>query len=153
MDFPSVPSAEVARGEVPDGLEAALGAPVSRICRGRFDYLVEVESEEAVRGLRPDLTRLAAVETRGVIVTARSADPARDFVSRFFAPRAGVNEDPVTGSAHCALAPYWGERLGKSEMVGHQLSARGGVVHVRLEGDRVLLSGRAVTVLRGRLVA
>jgi PhzF family phenazine biosynthesis protein len=153
MDFPADPAVEVARDRAPDGLETALGARATRISRGRFDYLVEVDAEETVQSLHPDLTRLASVEARGVIVTARSAEPSRDFVSRFFAPRAGVGEDPVTGSAHCALAPYWAGRLGKSAMIGHQISARGGVVHVRLAGDRVLLSGKAVTVLRGRLVA
>jgi len=85
-------------------------------------------------------------------VTSPSSSPGFDFVSRFFAPGSGIDEDPVTGSSHCALAPYWGERLGKSEMVGYQTSARGGVVRVRLDGDRVKLAGQAITVLRGELV-
>ena len=118
-----------------------------------MDGLVELEDEQAVRSLRPDFALLARYPVRGVIVTARSDDPDYDFVSRFFAPRAGVPEDPVTGSAHCCLGPYWGERLGKRDLVGYQASARGGVVRVRLAGDRVYLSGQAVTVLRGELVA
>ncbi len=107
----------------------------------------------AVRTLEPDFARLRACETRGVIVTARSETQGADFVSRFFAPASGVNEDPVTGSAHCALAPYWSAQLGKQELVGYQASARGGVVRVRVAGDRVLLGGQAVTVLRAELVA
>jgi len=97
------------------------------------------------------LGRLAAVETRGVIVTAPSASPGYDFVSRFFAPQSGVPEDPVTGSAHCALAPYWCEKLGKTSLTGYQASARGGIVRVRIDGQRVRLAGQAVTVLRGEL--
>jgi PhzF family phenazine biosynthesis protein len=118
----------------------------------RFDALVEVKSEEVVRGIAPDFAALQAIEVRGVIVTARSDSSEFDFVSRFFGPRVGVPEDPVTGSAHCVLAPYWAEKLGRTEMVGYQASKRGGVVRVRLEGDRVLLGGQAITVLRGELV-
>jgi predicted PhzF superfamily epimerase YddE/YHI9 len=106
-----------------------------------------------VRGLRPDLRALAAVPVRGIIVTARSAVPAFDFVSRFFAPASGVPEDPVTGSAHCCLGPFWAGRLGKDELRAYQASARGGVVGVRVAGQRVYLRGRAVTVLRGELLA
>jgi PhzF family phenazine biosynthesis protein len=120
--------------------------------RGR-DLLLELESEEAVRDLRPDFQRLADTSWRGVIVTARATTAGFDFVSRFFAPLAGVNEDPVTGVAHCVLTPYWSKHLGKTEMVGYQASRRGGVVHVRLAGERVFLSGEAVTVLRGELLA
>ena len=117
-----------------------------------MDYLVEVTDEAAVRGLRPDLRALGSVLARGIIETAASAAPPNDFVSRFFAPAVGVDEDPVTGSAHCCLAPYWGERFGKTKLLGYQASARGGVVGVELKGYRVLLTGRAVTVLRGELV-
>jgi len=140
--------------------------------RNDFDYLVEVDSEEAVKNLRPDLGLLGTVEARGVIVTAaaggvgtatstgavgaaatgRDLAAGYDFVSRFFAPRVGVPEDPVTGSAHCCLGPYWGERLGRREMAGRQVSARGGLVRVHLAGDRVHLGGQAVTVLRGELL-
>jgi predicted PhzF superfamily epimerase YddE/YHI9 len=149
MDFPARPP-EAA--PVPPGLPEALGAEVEWVGLNGMDCLAVLASEAEVRGLAPDLTRLAAVPVRGVIATAPSADPAFDFVSRFFAPNAGVPEDPVTGSAHCALGPYWGERLGKSELVGFQASARGGVVGVGLRGSRVLLRGRAVTVLRAELL-
>src|SRR2546425_261579 len=116
-----------------------------------FTPSIEVADEAAVRTLHPNLSALERVEARGVIVTARAETDGFDFVSRFFAPRAGVNEDPVTGSAHCALGPYWGERLGKRELLAYQASARGGVVRVRLAGDRVSLGGQAVTVLQGEL--
>lgn len=154
MDFPSTPPKDAAP---PAGLLEALKLEARNTARSRFDWLVEVASEEMVRGAAPDIGLLKRVEARGVIVTSRaSADGAArkgfDFVSRFFAPAAGVDEDPVTGSAHCCLAPYWGSRLGKVEMVGWQASARGGEVRVKLAGERVLLSGQAVTVLRGELV-
>ncbi len=148
MDFPADPPAAA---EAPAGLEEALGARPVGVARGRFDLLVEIGSEGELRRLSPDFRRLVQVEARGVIVTAPSATREADFVSRFFAPRAGVDEDPVTGSAHCCLAPFWGARLKKTELVGYQASARGGVVRVRLAGDRVILGGRAVTVMRGLL--
>lgn len=134
-------------------LVQALGVTPKYIGKNAFDYLVEVESDEMVRTLQPDFTRLKALPVRGVMVTARSADPAYDFVSRFFAPAVGINEDPVTGSAHCCLTPYWGRLLGKTEMTAFQASARGGVLHLRWEGERVILAGQAVTVLRAELVA
>jgi len=101
--------------------------------------------------MAPDFTALRKVEARGIIVTATTSMAGFDFVSRFFAPAAGVDEDPVTGSAHCALGPYWGERLGKTAMTAFQASARGGVVRVRLEGDRAILGGQAVTIMTGEL--
>lgn len=149
MDFPAEPPVPV---DAPAGLLEALGAGAIAVARNRFDYLVEVESAGVVRGIDPDISGLRRVETRGVIVTSRADDGDHDFVSRFFAPGSGVDEDPVTGSAHCCLAPYWAERLGKVEMTGYQASARGGTVGVRLNGNRVMLRGRAVTVLRGELV-
>ena len=106
-----------------------------------------------VREATPDFRKLGRVEARGIIVTSRSDGEEADFVSRFFAPAAGVDEDPVTGSAHCCLAPYWSEKLGRSSLVGQQVSRRGGRVRVRVEDDRVHLGGRAVTVFRGELVA
>jgi PhzF family phenazine biosynthesis protein len=119
----------------------------------RFDALVELESEKVVRDLTPNLALLEKIsDARGVIVTARSASPDFDFVSRFFAPRCGVPEDPVTGSAHCVLGPYWSAKLRQRQMLAYQASSRGGVVRVALEGDRVLLGGQAVTVLRGELI-
>ena len=149
MDFPGEPPAACA---APAGLAAALGVAPRWVGRNRLDYLVELDDAAAVRDLAPDLRALAVVDCRGVIVTAPSDTPAHDFVSRFFAPRAGIPEDPVTGSAHCALGPLWSERLGKPEVVGYQASARGGVVRVRPVGARVVLAGQAVTVLRGQLL-
>ena len=117
------------------------------------DYLVELESEKAVRDFRPNLDVWRNQLQAAVIVTARRESSSYDFISRYFAPWWGIDEDPVTGVAHCSLVPFWSRRLGKSELVGYQASARGGVVHGRLEGDRVFLSGGAVTVLRGALLA
>jgi predicted PhzF superfamily epimerase YddE/YHI9 len=155
LDFPATPAEPV---DPPDGLLEALGAgPARWVGLGRFDYLVELEDEAAVRDLAPDVRFLGGLGSRGVIVTARAGDAAGpggyDFVSRYFAPGAGIDEDPVTGSAHCTLGPFWAGRLGRDELTGFQASARGGLVQVRPEGDRVLLGGRAVTVLRGRLSA
>jgi predicted PhzF superfamily epimerase YddE/YHI9 len=149
LDFPAKPATGC---DPPGGLLEALGGSAWVTARNEFDYLVELPHDAAVRTLRPEFGKLAATECRGVIVTARSADPRFDFVSRFFAPQAGINEDPVTGSAHCCLAEWWGERLGKTEMIGFQASERGGVVRVARHGGRVKLIGRAVTVARGELV-
>ncbi|MGH7163582.1 MAG: PhzF family phenazine biosynthesis protein [Planctomycetota bacterium] len=146
LDFPAL---RVDPADPPPGLLEALGAEAAFVGRSRFDLLVEVSSEAQVRSLAPDFRALRAVKARGVVVTARGRE--FDFVSRFFAPSCGVDEDPVTGSAHCALAPFWAERLQKRELVGFQASRRGGIVRTRLEGDRVILGGRAVTVLRGQL--
>ncbi len=148
LDFPAEPASPVTP---PPDLIEALGVEPLDVGRNRVDYLVEVAGERSVRDLQPDLGRLATVETRGVIVTSRADSPEFDFVSRFFAPAVGVPEDPVTGSAHCCLGPYWAERLGKDELTGYQASGRGGTVRVRLAGDRVKLLGQAVTVLRGEL--
>jgi len=148
LDFPATPPAAVA---AEPQLLTALGSSAKYLGKSRFDYFVEAESEAEVRGLAPDFTALRKFGVRGVIVTARSSSPEFDFVSRFFAPGAGVDEDPVTGSAHCALGPYWAERLGKQALTASQVSARGGVVRVCVKGDRVILGGQAVTVLRGEL--
>jgi len=148
LDFPTKPEQPA---EPPENLLEALGVNPLYLGRNVFDYLVLLDSEHAVRAVTPDFAKLRTVTVRGVIVTAPSARPEFDFVSRFFAPAVGVDEDPVTGSAHCCLGPFWAARLGKSELVGHQVSARGGVVNVRVAGDRVFLGGRAVTVLRGEL--
>ncbi len=152
MDFPAAPPQTV---EAPAGLSEALGvAPRYVASNALQDCLIEVEDEDTVRRLRPDFTLLGRLPLRGVIVTAAiSASSEYDFVSRFFAPAAGVSEDPVTGSAHCCLGPFWAARLGKAEMVAYQASPRGGVVRVRLSGDRVLLGGQAVTVMVGELKA
>lgn len=150
LDFPARPVEEV---EPPEGLAEAIGASPVFVGRSKYDYLLELPSDEAVRSVDPDHRRLASLPVRGVIVTARGADNPFHFVSRFFAPGSGVDEDPVTGSAHCTLGPYWQGRLGRDEFLAYQASARGGVVRVRVEGDRVKLGGQAVTILRGRLVA
>ncbi len=155
MDFPARPPRPA---EPPTGFARALGATIVESHSSAEDFLVRLENASAVVELAPDLGAVASLPVRGVIVTAASeAGSDADFVSRFFAPRAGVPEDPVTGSAHCVLAPYWAARLGRDRLVGHQVSKRGGRVGVELRGDRVLLSGRAVTVfvaeLRGRAEA
>jgi PhzF family phenazine biosynthesis protein len=151
LDFPAK---RVAAAEAPAELLPALGVTrAAFVGKNVFDYLVEVDSEATLRALAPDHSALRKVPVRGVIVTAPSANAEFDFVSRFFAPGSGVDEDPVTGSSHCALAPYWGERLGKTSMTAFQASARGGVVRVRLAGDRVILGGQAVTVMTAELLA
>ena len=149
MDFPSTPAVAI---DEPAGLAGALGTELVWTGQSKFDLLVEVADEATLRGLQPDFQALAQYAVRGVIVTADAgAGGEHDFVSRFFAPASGVNEDPVTGSAHCALAPFWAARLDRQELIGYQASARGGVVKVKVMDDRVLLSGQAVTVLRGEL--
>jgi PhzF family phenazine biosynthesis protein len=149
MNFP----ATIAQpAKAPSDLLSALGISPTYSGRNLFDYLIEVSSEEEVRRMQPNFSLLATIPARGVIVTSRASTPGYDFVSRFFGPQVGINEDPVTGSAHCCLAPYWREKLGKDEMIGYQASARGGVVRVRVVGDRVYLGGQAVTVLRGELI-
>ena len=149
MDFPATP-------EEPDTspaiLESGLGARPVHVGRTRFDYLVEVADEKTVRGLQPDFGALGQLNARGVIVTSRASGFGYDFVSRFFAPSAGIDEDPVTGSAHCCLGPFWKQRLGRDNLIGFQASTRGGFVRTRCVGDRVRISGQAVTVLRGELV-
>ena len=151
LDFPAK-IAEVA--EAPAELLRSLGVQKAKfVGKNAFDYLVEVDSENTLRNLSPDHSALRKIPVRGVIVTARSSTPEYDFVSRFFAPGSGIDEDPVTGSAHTALGPYWGERLGKGEFTAFQASSRGGVVRVTLKGDRVLLGGQAVTVMTGELLA
>jgi PhzF family phenazine biosynthesis protein len=148
MNFPAMPASPVSSREE---IEAALGFKPIYAGQTRFDYLVEVESEDEVRGFSPDVTKIARLQARGLIVTSRASRSGYDFVSRFFAPAAGIDEDPVTGSAHCSLGPYWKDRLGRDDLVGYQASARGGFVRTRCEGDRVLLSGQAITVMRGEL--
>jgi PhzF family phenazine biosynthesis protein len=148
------PSNSASPAEPPSGLLPALGVPRAEfVGKNAFDYFVEVDSEAALRALQPDYSFLRKLPVRGIIVTSRSATPEFDFVSRFFAPGAGVDEDPVTGSAHTALGPYWAERLGKRELTAFQASPRGGVVRVRTEGDRVVLGGQAVTVMTADLLA
>lgn len=150
LDFPAT---REERADPPDGLLESLGlTSATYIGRNQFDYLVEVASEDIVRALDPDHAQLRRIPVRGVIVTSVASTVGADFVSRFFAPGSGVDEDPVTGSAHCCLTPYWAAKMGKNEMTGFQASKRGGFVRVRLEGDRVKLGGHAITVFRGELL-
>jgi len=152
LDFPARPPLP----KVPEWAEAvvgALGIKPTAIVLSAEDVLFEAADEEAVRSVQPDFATLRALPARGVIVTSRSASPDYDFVSRFFAPAVGIDEDPVTGSSHTVLVPYWAKKLGKSEFTAYQASARGGVLRLRLAGDRVKIAGRAVTVIKGELVA
>jgi PhzF family phenazine biosynthesis protein len=148
LDFPAMVAEP---SSPPDGLIEALGMHPMHVARSKFDYLIELPTEDDVRSLMPDFALLRRLDVRGVIVTSRGTTPHFDFVSRFFAPGSGIDEDPVTGSAHCALAPYWAPRLGKRQFMAYQASPRGGVLRVTLAGDRVLLAGRAVTIFRGEL--
>ncbi len=148
MNFPALDSLPA---EAPAGLLEALGLPHAMVHRSKFDFLVVVDSESTLRSLGPDFRALAQINMRGVIVTTAADETGIDFVSRFFAPSVGVDEDPVTGSAHCCLAVYWAKRLGKTSLIARQLSQRGGEVRMDLLGERVTLMGQAVTVYRGEL--
>jgi PhzF family phenazine biosynthesis protein len=147
LNFPAISEEKT---EPPAGLLEALGIEATYVGKNVFDYLVEVELEENVRTMKPDFVRLSKVPARGVIVTARAGE--YDFVSRFFAPGVGIWEDPVTGSAHCCLGPYWQKKLNKDEFIAYQASERGGVLKVKVAGERVLISGKAVTVLEGEFL-
>ncbi|HEY9761915.1 MAG TPA: PhzF family phenazine biosynthesis protein [Trichocoleus sp.] len=149
LNFPSNPVAPTDLST--DLLKALRGLVPKFIGRDAKNFLLELETETEVRELDPDFSLLANLPIQGVIVTSRAEPGGFDFVSRYFAPAIGVNEDPVTGSAHCSLAPYWQEQLGKSQFLAYQASARGGVMKVRCEEDRVYLSGQAITVMRGTL--
>ena len=149
LNFPAMPPDPIKNDP---GLAEALGVEPEDLGQSKFDYLVRVRTESEVRQARPDFGKLLQLGVRGVMLTSRSESPEFDFISRFFAPGAGVDEDPVTGSAHCCLGPYWGKILDKGEMLAYQASERGGVVRVRLEGERVVLGGQAVTVMVGELM-
>ena len=150
MDFPSNPPHPI---PMPDGLATALGVvEVVKVCESANRWhLVELESEAAVVAVAPDFTSLARIGAGAAIVTARAATPGADIASRVFVPGAGIDEDSVTGSAHCSLVPYWSEKLGRTELVAYQASARGGTLHCRLAGGRVFLAGSAVTILTSEL--
>lgn len=156
LDFPAIPTEP---GRLPDEARAALGVdPISVYATPPNDaaeqsLIIELATEAEVRNARPDFVRLGRAVDAGVILTARASSNGFDFVSRFFAVHFGIDEDPVTGAAHCMLAPYWNRKLGKTGMTGYQASARGGIVGVRLDGNRVRLLGEAVTVLRGVLIS
>ena len=149
LDFPAKTATEA---PAPEHLAEALGIQPVWVGRSEFDYLVQVDDEKQVRTLQPDFGLLKRIDVRGVIVTAVATGSTYDFVSRFFAPRVGVDEDPVTGSAHCALGPFWSGHLGRDELVGYQVSPRGGRVRTRVAGDRVILGGQAITVMRAELL-
>jgi PhzF family phenazine biosynthesis protein len=148
LDFPATAPSPC---EAPAGLFKALGIAERQAHKSRWDILVELPSERDVRDLRPDFTALRSVGVRGVMVTAKGVGEI-DVVSRFFAPGSGIDEDPVTGSAHCCLGPFWAKRLGKTRLRCFQASARGGTLHVEVAGDRVKLRGQAITVMRGELL-
>jgi PhzF family phenazine biosynthesis protein len=154
LDFPSEPAQPAS---TPANLAVMIGAEPLFVGRNRMDYLVELKDEATVRNLKPDFKQIAALsgaeDVRGIIITAAGASGEADIVSRCFYPRFNIDEDPVTGSAHCAIAPYWMPRFGKQEIVAYQASPRGGWLRLRLTGDRVKLRGQAVTTLRGELVA
>lgn len=147
-----LPAEAEQRVDVPPGLLEALNVAPIYLGKTRFDYLIEVENEAVLRAMQPEFHILKRVATRGVIVTSRASSSDYDFVSRFFAPAVGIDEDPVTGSAHCALGPYWAKCIGKKELTAYQASARSGMLKVQCEGDRVYLEGEAVTIVRGRLL-
>jgi PhzF family phenazine biosynthesis protein len=149
LDFPLEPDGPA---DPPDNLLPALGVSARYVGKNRFDFVVEVESEQVLRRVAPDFKLLGMIACRGVIVTSRSADPHFDFASRAFFPRLGVDEDPVCGSAHCCLGPFWQRRMGKNNFVAYQASARGGVVKVRVAKDRAFLGGKAVIVAKGELL-
>jgi PhzF family phenazine biosynthesis protein len=150
LDFPAAPVRPV---EAPVGLATALGVPLAFVGLSPFDYFVEVESADTVRQLQPDMNGLRKLGGRGVIVTSEDESGEFDFVSRFFGPAVGIDEDPVTGSAHCSLGPYWMDRLGQNVLQAWQASPRGGGMQVIVEDQRVKLLGDAVTVLRGEWCA
>lgn len=149
LDFPATPDSEVS---APEGLLAALGVEARYVGKTVFDYIVEVGSEDTVRNMTPDFSALCRVPARGTIVTSRTTSGEFDFISRFFCPILGIKEDPVTGSAHCCLGPYWAKKLCREEFVAYQASERGGIIRVRIDGDRVYLSGQAVIVHKGELL-
>lgn len=149
LDFPIKPETPA---EPPPALLSALGVTATYVGRNQFDYLVEVETAATVRHMTPNFAALAALPVRGVIVTSRSDDSQFDFISRFFAPGSGINEDPATGSAHCCLVDFWQKRLGKTDFIAYQASARGAVIRVRNENGRAILGGQAVIVTQGELL-
>ena len=152
LDFPARPPLPKPP-EWADAVVGALGIKPVYIGMSAEDVLFEAADEEEVRSIKPDFATLRSLPARGVIVTSRSSDKRFDFISRFFAPAVGVDEDPVTGSSHTVLVPYWAKRLGRTSFIAYQASARGGILYLRLDGDRVRIAGSAVTVIRGEIVA
>ena len=150
LNFPARPAAEA---QAPEGMIESLGVEPLFVGKANEDYLVEVASEAEVRRAAPDFAALKSAQARGIILTSKADSVQLDFVSRFFAPAVGINEDPVTGSSHTTLVPYWSHKLGKTEMAAHQASARGGDLRLRLEGERVIIGGQAVTIFSGQIPA
>lgn len=148
LDFPAIESKQI---EIPEELIKALGVKPVILNKTDWNYLAEIDSEETLRNIKPDFEILKSLDVFGTIITAKASMPGYDFVSRFFAPAKGVPEDPVTGSAHCALAWYWMKKLGKNEFRAYQASQRGGSLGVRIDGDRVYLTGKAITMLKGTI--
>ncbi|HEY9809079.1 MAG TPA: PhzF family phenazine biosynthesis protein [Halomicronema sp.] len=148
LNFPATPTQTA---PAPANLSQALGVDLKSVSKNQFDYLVTVDEEKTLRQMQPDFNLLKTIPMRGIIVTSLADSEQYDFVSRFFAPAAGINEDPVTGSAHCSLAPFWAKQLNKTKFLAYQASARGGIVRVSLQENRVFIGGQAVTVLRGEL--
>jgi PhzF family phenazine biosynthesis protein len=149
LDFPAAPERSAS---MPAGLKEALGITPKYVGINKFDYLLELNSESEVINLQPDFERLKQVQSRGIIMTAHADGEKYDFVSRFFAPAVGINEDPVTGSAHCCLGPFWSKKLDKKILTGYQASERGGVVRIEMKENRVRLGGTAVTILKGEVL-
>lgn len=149
LNFPALPVEECS---APEKLLQALGIKPIFTGRSKSNYFVEVDSEDTIKKLRPNFSQLLEIDMHGVIVTSRSNTKEFDFISRFFAPEIGVFEDPVTGSAHCSLATYWSKKLNKNSFDAYQASERGGILKVKLSGDRVFLLGEAITILRGELI-
>ncbi len=152
MDFPGIATETRASDTVTNQIVDAIGVDATEVWETTFDMMVVLKDAQSVRVLSPDFASLAKIVTRGVMVTAKSDTKDYDFISRFFAPRHGINEDPVTGSAHCCLAPYWSGRLGRASLIGFQASRRGGTVHCEVTRPRVKLAGTAVTVMEGQLL-
>lgn len=150
LDFPAK---RAQSAPAPDGLLESIGIEAAGCFRNQFDYLLELPTAEDIRDIKPDFKALSKVDCRGVMVTAPSDVEGQDYICRFFAPAVGVDEDPVTGSAHCCLAPFWSERFGKNRLIGYQASQRGGIVDTEVIGERVLLRGKAVTVMQGVFTA
>ena len=152
LDFPSTPPVESIDDQIVIQAQAAIGMQAVHFAGTRFDMFLVASDPQTVRDLQPNFDRLAQIDVRGFIVTAQSHEKGIDFISRFFAPRCGINEDPVTGSAHCALAPYWAAELHRETLIGYQASRRGGTVRSQVIGDRVKLSGQAITILEGNII-
>ncbi|WP_425614280.1 PhzF family phenazine biosynthesis protein [Anatilimnocola sp. NA78] len=149
LDFPATPAVAA---EEPTVMAAALGARPMLVAQSKFDYVAIYDSPTIIREMAPDFRALGTIPVRGIMVSAVSDDPNYDFIARFFAPASGIDEDPATGSAYCALMPYWAEQLGKKELRAFQASKRGGELKLRMQGDRIILGGQAVTVWQGELL-